>query len=686
MLGVRSMLGVGLLVIAPVPAQAADGLEFLDTRPIVVDLDRTQVGQQWRVRVLDGLSGGRHNVMLHAVFQPAGVMAISGSPVRQASQGDVVEFVIRLRQRVEGSGELVVVSGGTVARRPIRITSSGTNSVQVGSLQFAGTRLVPFTGQVRVPGLTVRDAPGGTDPDERSGVPRRIGALSSDRGDLAEVVRRGDDFFVEGAEDVGMYVGSLDLLPALDGGEVEATLRVRDLPAWPLLVLLLGLAVVQALDRYQHRLRPRRLLELRLARLRDRARAAERETEMNLRICALPGDPGLLLDKLVAEALASAGQQMTDAEWARWDSDGAEYQKLSGVVESFRQLTDSFRGLGAELKSVDAIVEPADRDRARTALIHSVVGAALRGRAIESTAELSETSTLLESAKKYLRDFRRIYRTLARLRYAGSLGLRDDAVRVLTKLFEAPDDLTGVDAETNELYRRWEPAIAPQPEVAAGPVTTRVPPPPALDLRPPVALRGGLRRLLPAVLAAGSAVLVVVVALSLYGAQTTGSGPTVTATPSPSGRPTVTPTLAPTPVLPEAPVATPLQLPEAPGFQTREPSAGRAVWLGVVLPLLLTGLCAAVGWLVLRSWRRRQLPRSLADLDTSAIDRALRVENLRFALVSGAFVVLSGMSLLYVGNPTFGCPGDYLAVALWGTGVGEGLHLARRLWPFPSLP
>jgi hypothetical protein len=40
------------------------------------------------------------------------------------------------------------------------------------------------------------------------------------------------------------------------------------------------------------------------------------------------------------------------------------------------------------------------------------------------------------------------------------------------------------------------------------------------------------------------------------------------------------------------------------------------------------------------------------------------------------------MSLLYVGNPSFGTPGDCLDVALWGTAVGEGLQLARRLWPF----
>jgi hypothetical protein len=91
----------------------------------------------------------------------------------------------------------------------------------------------------------------------------------------------------------------------------------------------------------------------------------------------------------------------------------------------------------------------------------------------------------------------------------------------------------------------------------------------------------------------------------------------------------------------------------------------------------------AVGWRVVRAWRRRRAgaPRKLGELDSASIDRELRVEGTRFAIVSGVLVVLSGMSVLYAGNPTFGSAGDYLAVALWGTALGEGLYLARQLWP-----
>jgi hypothetical protein len=150
--------------------------------------------------------------------------------------------------------------------------------------------------------------------------------------------------------------------------------------------------------------------------------------------------------------------------------------------------------------------------------------------------------------------------------------------------------------------------------------------------------------------------------------------------------PSAIPTAASAPVLPVAPVSSPAQAQRATGFEIRKPSSGQIAWFGTALPLLATPL-GAVEWLLMRSWRRRRPPQKLAELDTPAIDRLERLENLRFSLVSGALVVLSGVSLLHASNPTVGSPGgDYLAVALWGTAIGEGLHLARRLWPFPSAP
>jgi hypothetical protein len=239
-----------------------------------------------------------------------------------------------------------------------------------------------------------------------------------------------------------------------------------------------------------------------------------------------------------------------------------------------------------------------------------------------------------------------------------------------------------VDAETADLRRRWQPAVLPSPavETPAGAgmrVEPRQPAHAPSSAAPP---KGQFSRVLPVALGAGAAVIGGVVLLSLfsYGSAPSPS-PTVTATPSP------VPTVAPTPALLEAPVASPPQAPVARGFEVRQPGAAQVLWFGVVLPLLLLGMLGAAAWLVVRSWRSQRAPRTIAELDSVAIDREIRTENLRFSLVSGTLVVLSGMSLLYVGDPTFGSPGDYLTVALWGTAVGEGLHLARRLWPFPSV-
>ena len=689
MRSILSIFLVSVLVNAVTPgwAQAAGGVEFLDTRPIVIDVDRTLIGQRWRVPVVDGQSGQGHRLAIHVVFQPAGVIDVPDAAVRRGSQGDVIEFVIELRRRLEGSGELVIISGGNTARRQISTRHGATaGTVAVGSLQFTGVRLVPFTDQVRVGVLTIGDAPGRSARTTAQAAPRRIGVLTSTGGDVAEVIRRGDDFFVRGADNVGEYSGSVDLAPGEVGGDAQTTMRVRDLPAWPLFILLLGLIVVQALDRYQSRVRPRRLLELRLARLRDQARATERETAMALRICAMPGDPGLLLDKLVADALAASAQHTTDVERAAWEPDGASFQGLSGVVESFRRLADSFRGLRQELRAVETWTASADSVQVSAALADSVVGAASRGRAIGSAADLAQAAAQLDEAKAYLRDFRVIYRIVGQLRTSGATDLRDGAARILAQLYTAPDDLVGLKATAQDLFTRW------QPEPTGW---TRVPVPGATGTAPPyttapAAGRARSGRTLPMVVAAGVVLLTGILAFSWIIADRSGFAPPGSA--QPTGVPTAgqAPSGVPTPpALPIAPVAAPPQAPPAIGFEARPISAGQVVWFGGVLPLLLAGLAGLVGWggwLLARSRRGRQRPHGLGDLDTAAIDRQVRTENLRFRLVSGVLVGLSGMSLLYVGNPTFGSPGDYVAVALWGTAVGEGLQLVRRFLPFQPMP
>jgi hypothetical protein len=671
---VASLAAALAAAVPPLPSRRVDGLEFLDNRPVVIDLNDAQIGQRWRIPVLDGQ---RRELALQLSFQPAGVLA-TPTPVVSTRSGRIAEFVIELRRRAEGSGELVVVTGATVVRRPISTTfrTSG-GDVQLSTLQFAGVRLAPFTRQVRTATVLVPDAPDSVGYPDRYD-PRRVGVLSSSSGNTVEVVRRGDEFSVRGATRVGRYDGTLDLVPGQPGGEVQATLRVRDLPMWPLLVLLLGLVAVQVLDRYQNRRRPVRLIHHRLARLRDRARGLERDTDLAFRICALPGEPGLLLDKRVAEGLAALDDHMTAAERAGWEAHGADYQRLVDLVDDFAALTDSFRSLATERAAFERTVASGDREAVRDAIQRSAVGEALRGRALASTTDLSDATTDIHDAQLYLRVFDRLYRLLSGLREPA--GIRASADALLRRLFAAPTDLTDIVTEANELLeRRWQHHVdrtsgplLPTPGAAAVP-------PPADQQLPELTRRR--RRWAGPVAAILLLLLMPVLWLMLTRGESTNpgdAGPTPTAT---TGQP---PIASPTPSLPEAPIAPPAAAPPA-SLYVAEPTAWDVAWYGIVLPVLSAAALFAVGWWAVRVWRRRRVgtPLKLGELDTASIDRQLRVEGTRFAIVSGVLVVLSGMSVLYAGNPTFGSAGDYLAVALWGTALGEGLHLARQLWPLP---
>lgn len=514
MLGARLLLGALLLGIglAPMPAQAAGGLEFLDNRPVVVDLDQVEAGQQWRVQVLN-LAGGDQNVSLHVVFEPVDVVTVAQSP--RTFDGDVVEFVIELQRRVAGSGELVAVSGSQVARRELQ-TQFGTfgSELTVGSLQFAGDRIAPFTTLVRIPPIGV---PGDTGRAESS-LPQRIGLLTSARGDIAEVVRVGDEFVVHGVGTVGEFTGSFDL--GRGGPPVEATVRVRDLAIWPLLALLAGLTVAHTLDRYQRRHRPQKLHERRLAALQNRAREAESQTGGTLRISAPPGEPdGYLLDQLFADARAAFHALMSDSERALWEPGGAEYEKLTGAVTQFRELSAAVRSLQQERDRLVRSADRAEQDRMREALDRSPVGHALRERSIRSPADLTDADGPVRDGRSYLDRFEVIYDRLAKLRRRASATFRPDVEEAMTELFHAGAELAVAEASSRELEHRWEHSVveALPPPVPAGATASpwrRGTESASSGESAPRAKKS--RRTVPAVLAAVAAVAVAAVVVSVF--------------------------------------------------------------------------------------------------------------------------------------------------------------------------
>jgi hypothetical protein len=113
----------------------------------------------------------------------------------------------------------------------------------------------------------------------------------------------------------------------------------------------------------------------------------------------------------------------------------------------------------------------------------------------------------------------------------------------------------------------------------------------------------------------------------------------------------------------------------------------RVLFVNVAV-LVLSGLLAALVWRLRDPLRRLVARRRSGAAAGGAVAPRLeslregwRGAELRFKVLSTLLVLLSGISVLYVGKPGFGTPGDYLAVLLWGTAVGEGVKLARRFLP-----
>jgi len=386
------VLVVSLVPFAPGAARAEPGLQFLESQPVVIDLDRVPRTPRWLVRVFQGQPSGPHTLQLHVAFHPDGVLDVV-EPVGEAvPTGKVASFAIELKRRVAGSGELVVTSSnGAVARRAISTTDpeEGVGSLP-SRLRFTGTALRPLGG-VGVGAVEAAGLPG------TSTSPVRVGTIVSGGGDLADVVREGDTFDVDGIDGPGEYTGTVDLLPAADGGDVEVTATVRDAAGWPLVVLVLGLVAVQGLERYQKRSRPRRDLARRLAHLLDRARLAQDGVAGRLRICH-GADADLYLDRAADDALARWDRARVDAEWRTWEADGTSFQLIEKAVDSFGRLAEDFGRFERERDRHMDRVRPEERVAARRALEESPVGDALRSTSLRTADEIDQVARELPKA------------------------------------------------------------------------------------------------------------------------------------------------------------------------------------------------------------------------------------------------------------------------------------------------
>lgn len=685
---------------APAGAAADLELQFLDTRPIVIGLDTLgdEDERRWRVGVFNGEPGGPHRLTMHVLFDPVDAIVVERQPSEPVPTGAVAYFVIALDEEADGSGELVVTSqNGAVARRQISVVSSEEDAVPVGALRFSGTRSHPFGGAVGVGALDVPGAPGG------SGDTVSIGSVVSGSGDVAHLVRTDDTFEVRGVDGTGEYRGTADLTPGADGGEAEITLEVRDAAGWPLALLLAGLGAVQGLERYQKRVRPRRELALRLAHLKDRARVVQEAVGGRLLVCKEPGQSDLAdlaLDRETADALAAWGKARTEAAQSVWEFGGAAFSRLADAVDEFARLAHEYTNLESRRNLVVTRSLVGDRGAAQQALEGSSVGQALRPRAFTNLADIARAAEELEAAAACLDRFSALYEQLEQLARSGDDEVRAGAEVLRSKLLTPGVDLDPLEEEVEALLKVWRPAptrvaeehagVAAPAASAPAPAPARARPaavPPASPAPIPIARAGKRRLALP--LAAGSVAVVLgaLLAVSMLGGQqadfgdSAGGGQSGAGSGAGDGAAPSTTLPQPPEELPDAPVTAPSPAPPAAIPDANEDDDGSVVVWGFVVPMAVTLALVGAALLVVRRLRRR--PRT-DDLDSARLDRLLALDDARFALASAVFVVATGMSLLYVPNPTFGSPGDYLTVALWGAGVGEGIQLARRI--LPGLP
>jgi hypothetical protein len=72
---------------------------------------------------------------------------------------------------------------------------------------------------------------------------------------------------------------------------------------------------------------------------------------------------------------------------------------------------------------------------------------------------------------------------------------------------------------------------------------------------------------------------------------------------------------------------------------------------------------------------------TISEKTSKDLQKELRQLDLAFNMITGFIVVVTGLSVLYLGNASFGSLADYVGLLLWGTVVDEGFKLARQLAP-----
>ena len=625
-------------------AQGDERLAFLDEAPLAFDLSQPR-GATQTVEVVNGDTKALPRLELRVSGLPEGVVVVEEPKRTGLRQGEVATFtVVRQGEGSGGEGRLVAVgSNGAVARRTVVLAAPRSAGDDLDEVTIRAWRMWPFSGWFDVDTVTVEGS---------TGIPADgpVGFVSTP-ADVAQVVIEGGEFGATGLGQVGEYTGKADLRPGADGGDLALKVLAKDIWLWPLAVLCFGLGVVGLINEYTRRDRPADVLRIRLARLLRYAADDEAASLARLRQ-AVPklnpvvprirgqGNELLLLDTEVAKALDDFSDTVDDLERDRFAAEGTRWKQLESYLSDYRTLLDRLVDIGKELSKVR--IRPVGHWELSEAPLLEPILRLLRppGRLADAD-DLRQRLADAEAALPRLKLIVKIQDNLLHV-WDHKPSLRSRAESHLDNLWSAVGDLTTEEANAKSLYEEAAaqatlPMQPQSPPAAPGEIVVGAEP--RAEIRDRGARSGTGHRI---VFAVG---LVLGVALLYYFLEANTLGFEAT-------RPT-------------------FEWPEL------HPSAAQLNVAGTVV-------LAVIGFLLARKVRRlvrRREEKRLLGEDEGTLKRALDRRDALFAVLSAFLVILSGMSLVYATDPTFGTPGDYLTILLWGTALTEGLTLARSLLP-----
>jgi hypothetical protein len=398
---------------------ANGSVAFLDNKAFVL-----RAGEPKRIAVFNG-STGPVTVTVRASGNAGRVVSVRPAKLR-LGRAQVGTFTVETQR--PRAGELVAYgTDGTLARRSIALPKkpvASTDKAPPTNVEMVGTNYVPptpLTGWIN-PNVVV---PEQTFEGLRTPFPETVvGHLASDEGDVASVIRSGNEVSITDVGGAGEYEGTVQLSPEAEPTAV--TLRVRDAWGWALLVLLVGLVLAAGSEAWLSRMRPRRELETRIARLKERcadhfANAKREVPEFR----PMEGETlqRVYLDDKTSSLVKNEGERLneglhnalSDDERQTWGPSGEKLKALEKQEDAYAELLRNCVDLAATYGPLErSVMGPESHELARGPLTQAVEGT-LRYHVITTSAELDERKAAAAKLRGFVGSFVGYFRALENL-------------------------------------------------------------------------------------------------------------------------------------------------------------------------------------------------------------------------------------------------------------------------------